>query len=750
MKLRGKKNGLFLVSAILVSFAIALFVGAALRLSVGNLKANQKGRRQATMAADSGLQYVQSRISEDPLWRADGGLVIDTPELVVHEQRGNILGIIRVPEGGYAQFRIRFNYQDDSTDDEDDYQDPTADFFIDNSYVSVNNLFGGSAMGVPRATSSNWSVESASPRSYSVPGHSLCVIAEGRYGPGLSLSPSELNPDLAGSCATRVIEAYLEPGEFNDDKSGSMSAGNTTFKLDPGGQAHLSAKDQNIASRIRSRDEIKVLGGDSINLTSEKGETYTPDGRITASQDGSVDTETELNSKDFYKLEWDQIRKATNSDPTIAAGTYTVWDDGSIHYYDMSYPEFAAFTVNNPTDAGATATLPSSVSFDPGESKLTIGDNLFVQATTNTSEFNFIPRAGAQEDPPGAVADLPLEEKVERLLAGLGEPRLEDEGGGSIIAGGGAYRDAIWTIPLEPGTRIEIEEHERRFLVNWFMHGIYLEEVSPGMGELKIDDGNFAVGTQNNMFFGDEFVGFDPPIDDGEGNKDPFGALEYALTNSGVFGNQGLLDDILTKSVVGSTLQEFNFTAGPGSSVAPTLRADKLTVEFAPPEGETAIITAVGTVRLGAVVKGDGGSITSENSIRVVGTGSDLSSSLANGLTLYAKKDVVFSSLKENGVGSNDWYYKDLNLKGVVYSWGGIEMKLGSDSSLVTKAGALDLEGAIVAYGGDPSGTPGANHNGTIRAHTAGLELRYNPAYFFGLDQTPQPARFHQTLYNPY
>jgi len=110
----------------------------------------------------------------------------------------------------------------------------------------------------------------------------------------------------------------------------------------------------------------------------------------------------------------------------------------------------------------------------------------------------------------------------------------------------------------------------------------------------------------------------------------------------------------------------------------------------------------------------------------------------------------VFSSLKEKEVGSNEWYYKNLNIKGVVYTWGGLEMKLGSDSSLVTREGDLIMEGAIVAYGGDPSGVPGSNRNGIIRAEIGGLDLRYNPAYFFGLAETPPPARFHQTLYNPY
>jgi hypothetical protein len=748
MRFPTRRKGLVLLSAILVSFAIVLFVASALRLTIGNLRSTQKGSRQAALAADSGLQYVQSRLSEDPLWDADGGLVVNTPELVVFEHRGNIVGLVAVPEGGFAQFRIRFNYQDDSTDDEDGYPDPAPQLFIDSPYVSVNNLFGGAAKGVPRARGSDWAVESASPRNYSVPGHSVCVIAEGRYGPGLSPSPSEINPPLAGSCATRVIEAYLEPGELVGDTNGFMSAGDTTFKLDAGGLAEIGAKDPRIASRLRSRSDIRVLGGASPNLVSEdeNGETYTPTGTITADQDGSVDLQTELVSTDFYKLEWDQVRKATSSDPTIKGGTYTVWDDGTIHYYDMSYAAFTALMASDPANPGGSANLPTSLTFNNSESKLTIRENLFVEPSVNgTTEFNFLPRAGVQEDPPGAIASLPNPDKIEKIFAELGEARLADFGGGTIGGIGAEYTDAIWTLPVPPGTNLEIEVWEKNFFIDWFKHGIYLKEVSPGVGELTIDDGDGAF-SQFSLTSGSSYVSFNPRLNDDQ-NGALLDALERVFAGFTNTSNTGKLDQILTQTVTGSTLQEFDFGA---SGVAPTLRADNIKVEFAPPEGETAILTAEGGVRFGAVVIGEGGSITSEDTIRVVGTGSILDSSLANGLTLYAKKNVVFSSLAERVVGSNEWYYKDLKIKGVVYAWGGVEMKLGSHSALVTREGDLAMEGAIVAYGGDPANDPGDKKNGTIRAEIGGLELRYNPAYFYGLVQTPPPARFHQTLYNPY
>ena len=49
---------------------------------------------------------------------------------------------------------------------------------------------------------------------------------------------------------------------------------------------------------------------------------------------------------DFYNLEWGEVAQA-NPDPAeaahIPAGTYVIWDDSSLHYYDRSFDDYKAY-----------------------------------------------------------------------------------------------------------------------------------------------------------------------------------------------------------------------------------------------------------------------------------------------------------------------------------------------------------------------------------------------------------------------
>ena len=106
------------------------------------------------------------------------------------------------------------------------------------------------------------------------------------------------------------------------------------------------------------------------------------------------------------------------------------------------------------------------------------------------------------------------------------------------------------------------------------------------------------------------------------------------------------------------------------------------------------------------------------------------------------------SGLKEVPVGSNNWEYKDVDLKGVVYSWGDIEFKLSNDDPSVSKHGSLQVQGALVAYGGDPAGSPGADGNGEIKIDAQRSELKYDPVYLMPMTLTPPARPLRQSLYN--
>ena len=700
---------MFLVSALLVSVVVAFFVGAGLRLATMNHRANDRDTQRALFAAESGLRYVQARQAADYNWTANDGLVVDTPEMVVREDEGNIVGIIRTEEGDFAQFRVRFNFQDGNGGG-DGRPDPTA-LNIDSPYVSINNLRGGSSRSVPRADGAGYSVTTSSVANYEVPPVTACVIVEGRYGPGLALDAGNVNPTRQGKVTTRVVEAYLEAPPPPGGDSAAMAAGDIEFGLQGGQSVTLSAKDDDLASRLRSRANISVTGGGSPNLTSTNGETYTVDGSLSANPDSNISTGTEDTSQAFYQLSWSEVRQATSSDSTIAAGTYVIWDDGSMHYYDMSYDDYANFIQADPSNPGTVVTtLPSGMTLDtsnPSNPRLVIESNIFVDDSgASTDELTIIPRKGAQEDPPDStdpIGDMANSVAAEMIPGGaIGTGTLTGS-----VAGATYYNNP-------PG----------------YTH--------PGNIDLDVS-GSFRVLLHNGHFHVLNY-GASGTIQTG-------GDMVSMLTDPSLTVAQQAQAQQILQALGGSaaSMEELELGSEPAN-----LRADNVTLEFDPPEGESAILSAKGDVRLGTRVTGEGGSITSEGDIRLVGHGTDLAASLENGLAMYAGGDIVVSALKETSIGSNNWEYKNVGLRGVLYAWGDVDVKLSHDDPSVSGHGQFRMQGSMVAYGGDPAGLPGADGNGRMDIDANDTELRYDPVYLLLISQSQPPGPLKQILYHAY
>ncbi len=140
--------------------------------------------------------------------------------------------------------------------------------------------------------------------------------------------------------------------------------------------------------------------------------------------------------------------------------------------------------------------------------------------------------------------------------------------------------------------------------------------------------------------------------------------------------------------------------------MADSLSAANLEVEFAPPDGRLAVLTSEGNVRLTSAIKGEGGSITSGGEIRITALGAQFSATEQSGVNMYAVGDIVFSTLDQPTPGN--YAYRDVNLKGVIYTQGNFIAKVGSPA-LAGGWGTINLEGCLIAYGGDPSGPPGVN-----------------------------------------
>lgn len=734
-----RRRGIYLIAALFLSVVLIMLVGSALSLLKGTaLGGTASDNDRALLAADSGLRYVQARLAENYNWRGnDNAVVVDRPDFWVREDNGNVVGLLRPAGGEWVQFRVRFNYQDDSAGNQEGLPNPAA-LTINSPYVSVNNILGGSPANVPRADGPNFSVLASSATPYTVPAGTACVLVEGRAGPGLrDLSPSNPNPAsgvLARRIATQVVEAYLRAAAVPGADAAAMGAGDVTGKLGVGGVFEVKSKVKNGTPRVRSKGLIKVEGGDGKeNYKSDDGETYASDGVLNALYDSNkVTPGTENPADGFYKLTWDDVKKAQSSDPKLLAGTYVLWDDGTLHRYNMSYADYAAHIQANPSDAGTVVganDLPSTMSLDVSDTnkpKLQITGNVFIDgAGQATDEFNFIPRKGAQEDPPGTEEEggTPLTDAqmVTQVLTSLsGAPVVGSAGGWT-----GGPKAARWTVPIGTPFGATITAGTGSWSAGTYW-GIRAVDNGDGTASLMIDSGyqpllspDITANPQAALAAGMAMMAGNPQ----------FSQLLSALTGSG--------------ATPTDSMKELNLGAAQAN-----LKPDNLTVEFKPTSGKSAILSADGSVRIGSNVKGDGGSITSGGQIRIVGAGSDLNASAEEGLCLYAKGDVVLSGLKKEGATS--YKYKNFHMKGVIYTWKNFRAKVGYDDPSITEWGAFSLQGALVAYGGDPAGNPGDGEGGAIDIAARESKLEFDPGYLVQIKNTPTPGPLTRTLYTVY
>jgi len=153
-----------------------------------------------------------------------------------------------------------------------------------------------------------------------------------------------------------------------------------------------------------------------------------------------------------------------------------------------------------------------------------------------------------------------------------------------------------------------------------------------------------------------------------------------------------------------------------------------------------AIVSANDDLSLFAQINGQDSTLTSAANLKIITTEAEMISKdkggggkrgkdgnyFSNGLgvaqqlqlNLYAKKDISISTYFKND-------FKDLQLEGLIYSWGNFTATLG-DTGL-DKWGPLDVKGAIVAYGADPtSGSPGSSGTGRIDITAKNAEITWD------------------------
>lgn len=714
-----RSRGIVLVISIVLAVVMIMFVGAAIGLGPANLVAGQNTvyRDQAERAAESGVQYALAQLQKDPTWRgALNTVTVNSPDLYVVEDNGNVIGLLTAPDGSRSQFRLRFNYKDGSGG-ADGLEDSAQD--VDIPYVSLNNLTGGGEAQVPRADGPGYSVTPTSATPHTVPIWACSLAVEGRAGKGMEqASPANPNPAVVGGATRVVVEGIYQVPDLGPgmQETALMAAGGFKSHLKSAleKKVELSTKSGDQTAKLRSKGLVEVTGGDpTANFGGKEDgdvEVYSGDGALTAAYNATkVKVAQEADLDPFYQLVWNDVKKPAPDADKLKAGTYVWWQDGTLHYYDMSYSDYVTAIKADPSNPGvAPAPLPASVQVDTTKKKkLILTASLAIEGTTKTSDLSLVLREGAAEVPP----DKPV------------------KGGGGIVAiPAGGVTDALVD---QISTNILSQGRLKEFLMS-----------------TQSSDGRIEMWDPKGQHIG--MISWNP---DGQGTiavstSGETNILLNQLMLPGMFPtSQQTLTNLKPVDVL-AVAQQYGVDEGktPGELDLPgvddTLTASDVEISFAGKD-QGVVLYGEGDIRLTGGVRGKGGSIVAGGDLRITGMGAEFASlavgNNADGVNMYAKGDIVFNTLDKKDAGKYE--YQDVKLKGIVYAWGDFIANLGAEGSSAGW-GTLSIEGALIAYGGDPAGKPGANlGKGRVQIEAGQVRLTFDPSYAGALSQT-LPAGF--------
>lgn len=262
------------------------------------------------------------------------------------------------------------------------------------------------------------------------------------------------------------------------------------------------------------------------------------------------------------------------------------------------------------------------------------------------------------------------------------------------------------------------------------------------------------------------------------GTSGPSASYTYGSRNITINGNAGLqFDGAMTPTDIATfqmtvvnaiasnatARQAFNnvtvLCGEPGDSVSSTGGAPPVAGQLTPANVQVNLVPASGgsltfgnnngpggNITFGTQIVGNGAAIVSSGDIDLIGTSSQLSStpSAQLGLNLYAEGNVLIDAYKLDTAGNGTFH--DVNLQGVLYSWGNTTINVGNPAT--ASWGNFTMDGVMVSYGGNPAGGvlpyAGTNSPGKTSISANMANITYNPAYVMGLYQNlpvPLPMR---------
>ncbi len=712
-------KGMFLPGILITSAIATMFIGAALSLAPSGLFRAQLSSNQdaAERAAQAGIEYALARLSANPNWKGDAASDISTPDLFVHEEKGNVVGILRNSEE-VSRFRLRFNLQNGTPgNDLDGFDDPSSAMKFDFPLVSFNNIRGNDET-VP-ADAAN-----GRPDPQLVPAHSVYFAVEGTAGRALAdLSTKVPNQALTGAYSKKILRCAYQgaPATPNAPDAVTMAANAFKATMPAGSKAQLTLSGDRVPA-IRSKVSLTVDGNDAsdVNFVSPKNSVFrVPKGAPGNANFGSTSNisrqDEDVDKDAFYQIKWEDVPKAGTAAAKLDAGTYVYSVDasgnGHMHFYDMPPSAYPAYIDAHPADqgtvppnsaisswpilldkSGTTIASGVQVSYDKGKAHFDVSNDVSITPKTGVganSEFGLIPQKGAAAAPPG-------------------DPN-NDNSTDADTANASAYT-----------------------ALNSFLN--------------SVDQTNFQVPTPIAQAVFQNLQNLSGVTKDGD---------EYHLktADNASYAWTGELNNLPIGSPIRALLQSAlsNPTSTPQNAAiaASPLDPEDIEVSIAPAGGKKSVVfSSDGSLTFGAQVDGKSSSIVSGKDIKVIGAGTSIEiPKKSQGLSIYAKGDVTLSSYNPSNGGKKDksgnpkgQRYNNVSLTGVVYTWGDFKAILGSQTLTDPKYwGSFDLKGTLVAYGGDPTAGPGVDGKGKGKVEIVanGADMVFDSSYLLDIIDNP-------------
>jgi hypothetical protein len=459
-------------------------------------------------------------------------------------------------------------------------------------------------------------------------------------------------------------------------------------------------------------------------------------------------------------LAWDEAGAISADASEVPAGVYVFWaSDQSLHHYKMDYEQYVKHIKSNPTDPGVTAALPQGMTFvergtegpdgvTSGKHRFVITEDVEVVPSGSVKDLTIMPRAGAKEDL-GQEA-LAGGEEMEWAINDFGITEDMDSGDiyDQMVASGSFLGNYNVGSPLHKILSSAADTANLNITSSGGHAGRIYAYTQHSGGNVSWNSSNFVLNNmagQEAEVFGSLLTGDSSLELDGVVNPNL-----NVLEPTGVSGKYRFKEDALASLVLGSaggSLSEIDLEAASGGAISAAsepLGPRDFEVTLAPKSEQGVRVVAPGDVRIAADVKGSGASISAQGDIHLVGVGFDLDA--ANGeagtdVSLYSTRDINISTLRKQA--SDEYEFSGLDLRGVLYSWGNINLKMSHPDETGSAPQKVHIQGTMVAYGGEPGKDRPGKKGGDITIKADQIDLVFDPGYLLGVSG---PGTYKVTL----